>query len=89
VFYPEKICPLCDRPLDDSELVDAFVDPAEAYLAARDGDPMTLANCSFCDGFHSIIPCGDCTATVPAGDVREALPLRRLLREPLGVSDMG
>lgn len=51
-------CPSCEKALEPEDLVDAMTDTTEAHIAAKEGEHY-LANCSDCDGYHTVVPYGD------------------------------
>lgn len=51
-------CPLCDEDISAEELASELEDEADAYLAAKGRvDATPLGNCSFCDGYHTVVHC--------------------------------
>ena len=51
-------CLSCEKSLEPEDLVEALTDTAEAHIASGEGEDY-LANCSECDGYHTVIPYGD------------------------------
>ncbi|MGH6804277.1 MAG: hypothetical protein ACREC3_13050 [Methyloceanibacter sp.] len=51
-------CSSCGKSFEPDDLVEVLQDPGEAHLAAKDGENY-LANCSACDGYHTVLPFGD------------------------------
>jgi len=56
----DRTCPECGEEISPEELADALEDPAEAYLVARGKiDGFSRGNCSFCDGYQTVVHCHD------------------------------
>lgn len=52
------MCLSCEESFEPDDLVDVLSDTADAHYAAKNGEEY-LANCSDCDGYHTVIPQGD------------------------------
>lgn len=54
------ICGHCGKGIEPEDLVDALTDDVEAHIAIKDGDDSWgPANCSNCDGYHTVVRRGD------------------------------
>lgn len=52
-------CPECDEKIEPDQVVEFFVDPADAYNAMRNGESHEPANCGTCEGYHTVVEAGD------------------------------
>lgn len=53
-------CPECSGQIEPEDIVNALTDDVAAHNAIRDGDDSYLpGNCSSCDGYHTVVYCGD------------------------------